>query len=372
MTEAAASLEHRSRLARAWAVLRGQEAVPRPVRDESVSFAELVWAHHKRQASLDQDGEKAADELYRRRLATFKAEYGTVQETYWCRYEASGVALTERERPRRLSNLFRQDLELRFHTATDWRTAHANRVESALHQWETMAIRVSEILRDTSERIALHRIFAASTRLIAFVDRKDKDAAAFDPDLDTVLREQQQELDAVNAFYVQAGENSARIVYFRGMVLGSLALAAIVGAIYLVGWAFDWIDPSHEPTYTLFVTIAMGAVGAVLSVMTRMKRRDGWGLEWEVGRKSVRFLGSIRPWIGALFAFALYLALKSELVDVFATVDKGIYFYATVAFLAGFSERWAQVLIGRATGDALDADERIDAAPKRKAAKPAH
>ena len=63
----------------------------------------------------------------------------------------------------------------------------------------------------------------------------------------------------------------------------------------------------------------MGAVGAVLSVMTRMKRRDGWGLEWEAGRKSVRFLGSIRPWIGALFAFALYLALKSQLVDASAT-----------------------------------------------------
>jgi hypothetical protein len=284
---------------------------------------------------------------------------------------ASGDAPPERERPRRLSNLYRKDVELRFHTATDWRTAHANRVESALHQWETMAIRVSEILRDTSERIALHRILTASTRLIAFVDRKNREAAAFDPDLDTVLAEQQQELEAVNAFYVQAGENSARIVYFRGMVLGTFTLAALVGAVYLVGWGFDWIDASHEPTYTLFASVAMGAIGAVLSVMTRMKRRDGWGLEWEVGRKSVRFLGSIRPWIGALAAFALYLALKSELVDIFGNVEKGIYFYATVAFLAGFSERWAIVLIGGVTGDGTDADERVDAAPKRKPTKAA-
>ena len=135
VTEAAASLEHRSRLARAWAVLRGQETVPRPVRDDLVSFAEPRLGPPKRQAALDHEGEKTADDFYRRRLATFKGGVRTVLETYWCRYEASGVALTERERPRRLSNLFRRDLEPRFHTATDWRTAHANRVESGFpHQ----------------------------------------------------------------------------------------------------------------------------------------------------------------------------------------------------------------------------------------------
>ena len=352
MTDAAASFQQRSRLARAWDVLRGREVAPRPTRDDSISFAELVWAHHKRQAALDDDGEAAADDLYRRRLARFKDEYGKVIETYWCRYEASGVALTEFERPRRLLNLYRRDPVLRFHTATDWRTAHANRIESALHQWETMAIRVGEILRDTSERIALQRIFAASTRLIAFADREDSSAAAVDPDLDRVLREQQRELADVNAFYIQAGENSARIVYFRGMILGTLALAALVGVVYLAGWSFGWLHPSREPTYTLFVTVTMGAAGAVLSVMTRMKRRDGWSLEWEVGRKSVRFLGSIRPWIGALFALGLYLALKSQLVDAFGSVPKELYFYATVAFLAGFSERWAQVLLGSVAGDA--------------------
>jgi hypothetical protein len=145
-----------------------------------------------------------------------------------------------------------------------------------------------------------------------------------------------------------------------------------IGVAYLAGWWFGWLRPSRESTYTLFVTLAMGAAGAVLSVMTRMKRRDGWGLEWEVGRKSVRFLGSIRPWIGALFAFVLYLALKSQLVDAFGKVDKDLYFYATVAFLAGFSERWAQVLIGNVLGQTRErGGERTDGAPKRKSRHPA-
>jgi len=363
MTEAAAPIAHRqSRWGRAWHALLGRDEVAPPVRDDSISFAELVWAHHRRQEALGHDDELDADDLYRRRLLRFKADHGSVLETYWCRYEASGVALTEVERPRRLRNLYRRDPVLRFHTATDWRTEHANKIETALHRWETLAIRVGEILRGPSERIALHRVFAATTRLVAFADRRDAGTAATDPELESVLREDAKELKSVQAFYVQAGENSARILYFNGMVLGALGLAAAVGAVFLVAWAAHWIHPEEERVYTLFATIAMGATGAILSVMTRMKRRDGWGLEWEVGRKSVRFLGSIRPWIGAMFAFALYLALKGQLADLFPDVDpKELYFYATVAFLAGFSERWAHVLMGNVakTGD-LDGDDAAD------------
>jgi hypothetical protein len=347
MAEAAAAFEQRSRWLRAWDALRGRDEAIVQERDDSVSFPELVWAHHKRQEALEGAAEAAADDVYRKKLMRFKAEHGKVLETYWCRYEASGVALTEIERPRRLSNLYRRDSVLRFHAATDWRTEQANRIESALHRWETMAIRTGEILRGPSERIALHRVFAATTRLLAFADRPDPRTTAADPALASVLAEDASERRSVHAFYVQAGENSARIVYFRGMVLGTLLLGAGIGVAWLAGWAIGWLHPHRESTYTLFVTLVMGAVGAVLSVMTRMRRRDGWALEWEVGRKSVRSLGALRPWIGALFAVALYLALKSNLVNPFQDAKReDIYFYATVAFLAGFSERWAQVLFG--------------------------
>jgi hypothetical protein len=94
----------------------------------------------------------------------------------------------------------------------------------------------------------------------------------------------------------------------------------------------------------------MGAVGAILSVMTRMAKRNGFALDFEVGRKSMRRLGGLRPWIGAMFALALYLALKSSLVEFFQHVDHGIYYYATIGFLAGFSERWAKVLLSNVDG----------------------
>jgi hypothetical protein len=314
--------------------------------DLSISFAELVWAHHERQKEVYENVLNGPWETeYRRRLKLFKEEHGEIVESYWCRYEASGVALTEMTLPRRLSNFFRRDSVLRLHTATDWRSAKATMVASWLHRWETAGIKASEILRDTSERIALHRIFAASSRLLGFLDRKPDEQAPPRSELETVVADQEREYTDVADYYARAGESAARIVYFRGMVWGLILLGALAGGCFLVAWAFDWIDPDDASTYTLFVTVTMGAAGAVLSVLTRMARRDGFNLEFEVGRKSVRFLGGVRPWIGAMFALALYVALKSNLVELLQESQKGIYFYATIAFLAGFSERRAKVLL---------------------------
>jgi hypothetical protein len=352
--------QHRSRLGRAWAALVGRD-VTTPAATERVSFPELVWAHHQRQEKEVYAGERSGDwhEEYDRRLKLFRAQHGEIVDAYWCRYEASGVALTEKKQGGRLTNFFyRRDAIMTLHTATDWRTANAPAIASTLHRWQTVAIKAREILRDTSERIALHRIFGASTRLLAFVDQKRDDARIADAELAGVVREHNREIAQVNDYYRRAGANAARLVYFRGMLWGSALLALIVGGGFLVAWWFGWVDPRHEPTYTLLVVVAMGASGAILSVMTRMAR-DGFSLEFEVGRKSIRYLGGIRPWIGALSALAVYLALKSSLVEFLqGTGPKGIYFYATVGFVSGFSERRAKVLLSRIAAEEEDEGSR--------------
>ena len=258
--------------------------------------------------------------------------------------------MTEKLGRRRPWRLYRRDTILRLHTATDWRTANAPAVALCLHRWETIGIKAGEVLRDTSEQIALNWIFTASARLLGFVDR-DCEVAP----LDTVLAEQATEQDEVKRYYARAGDNSARIVYFKGMLLGTAALAAFIGFAFVLSWGLGWLDPGDEATYTLFVVIAMGAAGAILSVMTRMAKENGFGVDFEVGRKSVRFLGGLRPWIGALFALALYLALKSSLIEFLKDASHTVYFYATIAFISGFSERRAKVLLDSVGGGAPDA-----------------
>jgi hypothetical protein len=342
--------ERRSRWRLAWEALRGssravEAATATEKLDTSVSFPELVWAHFERQKEVKTGVLNGPwEEEYRRRLARFKAEHGQVREAYWCRYEASGVALTERRLPRSLSNLRGRETAMQLHAAVDWRTANAPKIAAFLHQWETAAIKASEVLRSSTERIALAWIFSATTRLLSLLDRKP--GTTVEDSMRDVAREHERELAEVQDYYARAGENSARLVYFRGMLWGTALLVALVGGGFLVAWALDWLQPGDTSTYTLFVVLAMGAAGAFLSVLTRMARRNGFAVDFEVGRKSVRYLGGIRPWIGALLALALYLALKSSLIELLQGTAKGIYFYASVAFLSGFSERRAKVMLG--------------------------
>ncbi len=94
----------------------------------------------------------------------------------------------------------------------------------------------------------------------------------------------------------------------------------------------------------------MGAVGAIVSVMMRMASKGGAGfIDYEVGRPSLRRVGSFRPIIGAVFGVVIYFALKSGIIQLSTgTQPVSIYFYATFAFIAGFSERKAMVILGGA------------------------
>src|SRR5215204_2293685 len=95
------------------------------------------------------------EEEYRRRLCQFEIDHGDLFDAYWCRYEASGVALTHKVLPRKPRNFFRGDAIMRLHTATDWRTENAPTIAALLHEWEIVGIRAGEVLRETSEKIAL-------------------------------------------------------------------------------------------------------------------------------------------------------------------------------------------------------------------------
>ena len=342
--------------------------------DQSVSFPELVWAHFERQKELQDsvDPETTAEREYRRRLKRFKEEHGELVSVYWCRFEASAVAVTERPR-RRWWAPWRRDPILRFHTATDWRTCDVPEIAALLHDCETLAIRVGEVLRDTSERIALQWTLAVGSRLLGFVDRAEGVAPPDAEKVDAVVKQQRAELQRIEGYYNRAGNKAARIVYFQGMMQGVALLVSVLGLAALVLWAFGAMHPRDATTQEVFVAVGMGAIGAVVSVMSRMASAGRFQLDHEVGRKPIRRLGSFRPFIGGVFALALYLALSSDLLQVGAIEPdkRSLSFYATVAFLAGFSERWAKILLDTTAGGGHKSSERASKQKREDSTEPA-
>lgn len=336
--------------------------------DQSVSFPELVWAHFVRQKELHDSGsaDSAAEHEYRQRLKRFKDEHGELVNVYWCRYEASAVAVTERRR--RLRWLpWRQESIMRLHTATDWRTRDVPEIASLLHTCETLGIRVGEVLRGTGERISLQWILAAASRLLGFVDRPKGAPLPDAARLEEVVKQQQAELQRIESYYQRAGNKAARLVYFHGMMQGVGLLAVLLGISSLVLWAFHGMHPRDARTQEVYAVVAMGAVGAVVSVMSRMASAGRFQLDHEVGRKPIRRLGSFRPFIGGVFALALYLALRSDLLEIGAgdPNQRKLPFYATVAFLAGFSERWAKIILEGAVGGGQKSPERATTKQRR-------
>jgi VIT1/CCC1 family predicted Fe2+/Mn2+ transporter len=135
----------------------------------------------------------------------------------------------------------------------------------------------------------------------------------------------------------------ALMAYFVGMLLG---IAFFIGAGVALGLLLAEVDLSGFNLSFFLTTFIAGAVGAIVSVMSRMSTGHAT-LEYETGRGYLRLLGAFRPLIGAIFGVALYFGIESGLLPA-EVPEEGtalFFFFAFIAFLAGFSERWAQDML---------------------------
>ena len=329
--------------------LAGRRAAAAP--PVAVSFPELVWAHFIRQREVHDTGNLngEADEEYRRRLAAFEASEGRLVNAYWCVREASAVALTAKPRNTGFARLFPQPPEIRFHSETDWVTRDSPEIANVLHSCETLAVRASEILRGPTERIAMQWILATAGHLLGFADENEGKRTR--SETARLVRRKRNELEKIEAYYHRAGEKVGRLVYFTGMLLGVALVAATALAAGILGQFFTEVDLMDETTQNLMVSYSMGAVGALMSVMTRMSssKVGVFTVDFEVGRGPLRSLGAFRPFIGATSALVIFFGMKADLFQILPdSQQESIYLFAVVAFIAGFSERWVNVIFGRA------------------------
>ena len=329
---------------------------------EVVTFSDLVrahWAWEQVYASGKRD--KEIEREFRRRWRQFEGRYGRIVDAYWSVRDASAVALTVDRKPKR----FQSDGELvpRFHRATDWATRDEPVIAEALDDCETLAVKSEEILRGASELIALRRLYAVASHLLGFVDREwgrppsaegrpPKKVEAHQREGRAFVNRQRKELNRIDRFYHRAGNRQARIVFFLGMTIGLVALLVLLSLTAPVIWGVDRLDGDTDwrPLQLFIVSVVAGALGAILSVLSRMASLTGTGkfeLDHEVGRKNVRWLGIYRPLLGAIFGVSTFLLLASGILQTTTPgPGKDYAYYGTLALLSGFFERFMKVAPG--------------------------
>jgi hypothetical protein len=347
----------------------GRGRVPRG--SGAILFPELVWAHYIWQhetgkgprrgsqahlASPDHDrpesgDERASEKEYRQKLRAFQDAEGEILDAYWCWNEASAVALTA-SRPRRLT-FRRRHRQMHLHRATDWATIGTPAIADLLHRLDSLAIRASEILTPTPKRIAMERIFAEQSYLLSSVETTDRKPT--DSQLRAVIAKEGRALTEIESYYDRAAQNAGRIYYFFGMMAGLTTLAALAALVVIPLVLYTDLELVELRDY--LSSYSAGALGAVVSVMSRMRQDvrspQAFHVDYEVGRSPLWFLGGVRPFLGAIFGTATYFALRSGLIRLTPEGrETEFYFYALLAFLSGFSERFAHVILGQAESGA--------------------
>ena len=291
--------------------------------------------HFLRQQELQQEPpgpyEGPAETRYREFEARFEERYGAIVNQYWCTSEASGIALTIRRRPMLLADA------VHLHWATDWSTKDKPKLMRLLYECESLAVRVQEVLRDTSRRLAIESLFNVMSSVLAFAEteRSTDERAVAD-----VTRSTRASLKEIHTYYCHAAERSGQITYVGGMLYGMV----IPVLISIAGWIV--VGQNHASDVGIgLLCFSAGAVGALISVMSRLSSGKV-RVDWEFGKDTLRTLGSLRPFVGAVFGLITYLALKSGVVGIDLAQKGGrSYYFVVFAFAAGFSERLAQDML---------------------------
>ncbi len=151
-----------------------------------------------------------------------------------------------------------------------------------------------------------------------------------------------------------------RIRYLIGMTIGIGALTGIAGIV--TTFTTKVIQPF--PSSVLILLLVFAGMGSVTSVVTRLASID---LRQETSRTLLLVSGATRPIVASFFAIVVALILDTGIVTLhFGNVDaeKQSSTLLVVAFLCGFSERFAVDILARVGGDSGATSRSLDAATR--------
>ena len=275
-------------------------------------------------------------------------------ERRWQRQERK-LWLTEQRRP------------VRLHLVLPTLKPTTAQILTSLSRCETQAVYARRFLQDEDLRHCLTLLYWPADALIALADADAADpapeepaasnmldssqpattaptqnAAGNDPSADQLTDVVNKQLDAADQYYQHFTQRTIRMAYFRGIGYGMVAVVGLFVILYVFRGFF-------KAPIVLLWSIMAGALGALTSVLSsatfgRIVLDRAQGGNWNT------LLGAFRPIIGALFGAAFFTLINAGFLPIKIPSGSTITLYASIAFLAGFSHRWAQDTFKAAEG----------------------
>jgi gluconate kinase len=327
------------------------------------SFSDLVRAHFQREEerSKGHAHKNGADGAFAEKLQQFEQEEGKLAAVYWSTRNASAVALTVGTERHKRNPIADTDAEVRLHRVTDWVAKGAEPIAELLHECDVLAIRVREVLRGTSERIAMQWLYSIQEHALGFLERRDRRDLAKER---AFVRDQRHELARIEQYYLRTGAKAGRIVYVSGMVAAAAFIVTVCAGL-AIGLSFTSLWGLKVEA--LLLCAGAGSVGALVSVLSRMSLGDDeFSIDFEVGRPLLRRLGLYKPFVGSVFSVATYFLVAGGLLPSETSSGDPLFFYGILGFLAGFSERFTGVIFGNAQS-LIGGTAQSQAAPQSEA-----
>jgi hypothetical protein len=224
--------------------------------------------------------------------------------------------------------------------------------ETAIWRARRMERKSLLLLGGRSRRVLLEMIYSIIVYMLSVLDATqpaqgtELDSEAREERsrrVDSAIKSARAELSRLDRFVDEAAKRASLRDYLLGIPVGMLACGLLI--YYADGWTHPLAGKGlEELADQARVCFACGAVGGVVSVMARITRRSALNIDSAQGHGVTALAGAIRPLIGAVFGLALFVFVTGGLVPIDVPADqwKANLFFASVAFLAGFSERWAQ------------------------------
>jgi hypothetical protein len=279
-------------------------------------------------------------------IENFKAEHGSIVRSYFASHCLAAAALTSKDEievvlvgdlpPSELIQIIRRAQGLGY---------------SAWH-------RLEEFDRRLCQRMVFSVILEVLRRLDHAVASQptggESNGPAFKQMSAADLAFLRANLDEAEDFMLRCATRRAQTQYMHGMLRhGSL----LVLPMLVIAVVAALVNDSFNNTLGQAVLVSIaGAGGAMVSVMWRMTSGTFSinlpTLGGRAGDSQLHLMGAVRPAIGAVFALAVFVIVKSPLIPLEAGSKSDTYLLAALGFLAGFSERFAQDMFVR-SGEGL-------------------